>query len=147
MVNIVNLKTILTSSKYYRLFKYLFSGGTAAFVDLGILYLLTEIFKIWYLASAVIAFVFAFIVSFILQRFWTFDNRSMENIKSHAPIYLLINLINLGVNTLFMHLFVDFLYIHYITSQIIISGSIAIYSFFISKKLFQAPTNKEADLK
>ena len=44
--------------------KFIIAGGTAAFTDLVLLYIFTDILGWWYLVSAAIAFVIAFFVSF-----------------------------------------------------------------------------------
>lgn len=115
--------------------KYVLAGGTAAAVDVGLLFLLTDLLKIWYITSAIIAFIFAFSVSFTLQKFWTF--RDGETSLMHVQIgkYFLTAIINLSINTALMYFFVDYLGIWYILSQIIIGLSIAIGSYFVYKKL------------
>ncbi len=117
--------------RFRKVFRYLCSGGTAAFVDLVLLYLFTSKLHIWYLLSAILAFLFAFIVSFVLQKFWTFGDLGTEKWKSQATIYFVVTGTNLGINTLLMYLFVDFAHLHYMPAQIITSGLIAIESYFV----------------
>jgi len=117
--------------KYKVYIKYLISGGTAATTDLALIFLFTSVFGIWYLLSAVIAFVFAFGVSFVLQKFWTFRNNEMEQIKKQLAMYLSLSLFNLIINTGAMYVLVDIIGWHYFISQIIIAASIAIFSFFV----------------
>jgi putative flippase GtrA len=117
--------------KYHKVVRYLISGGTAAATDLVLLYIFTSILHIWYLISAILAFIIAFVVSFILQKFWTFTDRSTERWRSQATIYFIITSTNLGLNTLLMYVFVDYFHIHYMISQFIVSGLIAIESYFI----------------
>jgi len=62
-----------------RVFRFLLSGGTALLTDLILLYLFTDLFGIWYVASAVAAFILAFMVSFLLHKFWTFGDHSRED--------------------------------------------------------------------
>jgi glycosyltransferase involved in cell wall biosynthesis len=123
------------------LLKYLFSGGTAAFVDLLALYLLTSVWHVHYLLSAIIAFIIAFFVSFSLQKFWTFEDKTKDRIHIQAFSYLLAGLTTLIINTILVYLFVHFIHLHYILAQIIASAIIAvinfvIYRFFIFKRNF-----------
>jgi putative flippase GtrA len=118
-------------AKIIKTFKYVTSGGTAAVVDLFFLKLLVDSFKINYLISSIIAFLIAFSVSFLLQKFWTFQDSNMEGVHKQASIYFIVSLTNLGVNTLLMYFFVDHFHIHYFLSQIIASGLLAISSYFI----------------
>ena len=73
--------------KRARLLRYLVAGTVAAVVDFGLLYLFTEKGGLHYLTSAMLAFIVAFIVSFLLQKFWTFQDDSMEKMHSQVAIY------------------------------------------------------------
>jgi putative flippase GtrA len=61
--------------------KYVVSGGSAAIVDIVALYVFTDLFGIWYILSAILAFISAFFVSFLLQKYWTFKDNSNTNIS------------------------------------------------------------------
>lgn len=119
-----------------KIFRYIISGGTAAVVDLSLLYLFTDIFGIWYLFSAVGAFLVAFLVSFNLQKYWTFKDGSKDRIKTQAAGYFLITAINLGLNTLGIFLLVHYGKIHYLPAQFIVSALIAVESYFIYHFVF-----------
>lgn len=113
--------------------RYLVSGGTAAFTDIGLLYVLTKFVGLWYLASAVLAFIVAFGVSFTLQKFWTFQDKDLQAVKRQAGLYFLAAIVNLCLNTLLVYLMTDFLGIFYVISQVIAAGLVAIWSFFVYK--------------
>jgi len=116
----------------YKLYvKYVISGGTSAVTDLGLLFIFTELFNIWYLLSAILAFLIAFFVSFYLQKFWTFRDTDIQQIKKQAGLYLAVALVNLGVNTGGMFLLVEKLDLWYIFAQIIMGALIAFSSFII----------------
>ena len=119
--------------KRARFFRYLASGGMAAFVDFGLLYLFTDICRIHYLTSAVIAFVLTFFVSFFLQKFWTFQDDSVAKVHTQAVVYFGIAVASLVLNTLLMYLFVDWLHLWYMAAQFIASGLLACATFFISR--------------
>lgn len=129
----MRLLSPLFNHRYARTLKFLISGGAAAVVDLGSLYMLTEVFHVWYLLSAVLAFVLAFGVSFALQKFWTFDDHALDVIHKQLALYLLLASVGLGLNTLFMYGLVDHAGFHYLTAQIIASACIAVMNFFVYK--------------
>jgi len=131
-------------------FKYIVAGGTAAVVDLGLLFLFTDVFKLHYLISAIIAFVFAFFVSFILQKYWTFEDNSTERVHAQAFVYLVVSIANLGLNTLYMYILVDTFGLWYLSSQVagalVACGSFFVYRLFIFKKKGSAsPSAKSPD--
>ena len=122
--------------KRARLLRYLVSGSTSAVIDFLFLYLLTDIWGMHYLFSAILAFIIAFFVSFFLQKFWTFEDDSTERVHEQAVLYFVVAGINLGINTALMYYFVDILGIWYMAAQFLASGLIACESFFISRMLF-----------
>lgn len=115
--------------------RYLISGAMAATVDLLTLYLLTSGLGVWYLPSSVAAFCVALVVSFVLQKFWTFRNRSRRRFYSQATTYFLIALTNLGINTLIIYFLVDFLKLFYLLGQVIAGLVVAMWSFFSYRHL------------
>jgi len=115
-------------------FKYLISGGIAAGVDIVLLAIFKELGGLNYLVAAILAFFLAFIVSFVMQKFWTFGDTGMTGVHRQAGLYLGIALVNLLVNTLLMYIFVDWFHIWYILSQVLASGLIAISSFVIYRR-------------
>lgn len=119
--------------KYQRLLRYLISGGTAAAVDLILLYILTDSVGLHYLTSAVLAFLVALVVSFLLQKFWTFQDESVDRVHKQATAYFIIAALNLGLNTFLIYLFVEYAHLWYIFAQVLASGLIAFESFFISR--------------
>lgn len=126
------------SPSYYELLdrhkvpiKYLISGSTAAMVDLGALYVLTDFFKMHYLLSASLAFMAAFFVSFYLQKFWTFRDNDRERIYGQIFLYFIVGATNLAVNAGGMYLLVDKLGVMYMLAQVIIGAIIALSSFLI----------------
>ena len=130
--------------KHSRVLRYLISGGTAAGVDFTLLYLFTDGLGFHYLTSAILAFIFAFFVSFFLQKFWTFQEDSVERVHTQAMIYFVVAAFNLALNTGLMYFFVDVLHLWYMAGQFIASGIIAKESFFISRHfVFNAKTTGE----
>lgn len=113
--------------------RFLISGGSAAVVLLSLLYFFTDVVGLWYLASSVLAFLGAFVVSFTLHKFWTFADGNLDRAPIQAAAHFTAGLVNLGLNTLFLYVLVDYVGMHYLVSQIIVSGTIAIGSFFVYK--------------
>jgi glycosyltransferase involved in cell wall biosynthesis/putative flippase GtrA len=127
--------------RYRQIIRYIISGGTATMADLILLYLFTDVFGIWYLFSAILAFCLSFFVSFFLQKYWTFRDREQEKIYRQMGLYLAVAVTNLGLNTLLMFLLVDILGIWYLLAQVLVISVIAVESFLIYKFLiFNRPT-------
>ena len=112
--------------------RYFLAGGTGGVTDLGVLYLLNKVFGFYYLLSAIIAFLVAFCVSFILHKFWTFKSHETETHKQ-ALLYLGSSMFGLLLNTLLMYVFVSHFHQDVILSQIAVGFIVAFFSFFISR--------------
>lgn len=113
------------------LIRFIISGGTSAFVDLFILYVLNSIWGIHYLTSAVLAFICAFGVSFTLHKFWTFKSHG-ESAHKQVVMYLATSLFGLCLNTLLMYIFVDFFHLIVLVAQFIVGVMVAFCSYFLS---------------
>lgn len=127
------LKFGVSLTEQYVGLRYFISGGTAGVTDLLMLYFFHHILNIYYLLSAIIAFIIAFFVSFILHKFWTFKSHN-EATHKQISMYLLSSLFGLFLNTLFMYVFVDLIHLGVIVSQIIVGLIVAIISFTISSR-------------
>ncbi len=114
--------------------RYLLAGGTAGITDLLVLYLFYNVFGVYYLYSAIIAFILAFCVSFTLHKFWTFKSHEQETHKQ-VVMYFGSSMIGLGLNTLLMYIFVDHIAVPVILSQIIVGLMVACCTFFISRNI------------
>ena len=122
-------------SRYGKILRFLISGGSAAATNLGILFLFAHYLHIWYVSASVIAFILSFVVSFSLQKFWTFSDPSMRMLPAQMAKYLSFMVLNLGVNTLMMYMLVEYAHMHYMFAQLLTMGAIAFVSFFVYQHL------------
>ena len=125
---------------YGHLIKYFLAGGVVVAVNLAVLYTLTDIFGIFYLYSTVLSNLVAFCVSFVLQKYWTFRDHSRENAHKQFAVYLLLQIANVSTNAGLMYVFVTYLHIWYILSQVIIGFLLALVVFVINKLFIFTPT-------
>ncbi len=122
--------------------RYIISGGTAATVNLLLLYFFTDRLAIWYLFSTVLAYIVSFFVSFFLQKFWTFRDSRKDQINKQLMIYAGIAIFGLCFNVLLMYFLVDVLRIWYMFSQVIVGFILAFCNFLFYKFfVFNQQTN------
>lgn len=112
------------------------SGGIGASLSVAILYGFTEYAKIWYLLSFIISFIISDILSFLLKKFWVFENQPIKEAKLQIFLYFGLSLIYLMVNTGLLLIFVEYLQIEYIISQIIIIFVLLGPNYLLSRKIF-----------
>ncbi|MES2059982.1 MAG: GtrA family protein [Patescibacteria group bacterium] len=118
----------------HKIFKFVISGGSATIANLSILYMLTRFAHIWYISSSIIAFLSAFMISFVLQKFWTFEDRSRDTIHKQAFMFFLTVLIGLCVNTALLYILVEYAGVHYIFAQIVSGIIVAVMNYFAYQK-------------
>lgn len=119
---------------FIKIIKYLISGGIAACVNLITLYMFTERFHFWYIYSSWVAFVITFVVSFSLQRFWTFRGNQHRALNAQLLMYFVMAIVNIILNTGILYILSEFFHLYYLISQAISIGTIAIASFFLYQK-------------
>ena len=115
--------------------KFFISGGSAAALHFSLLYFLTNVLGVWYLASTTIGFIAAFAVSFMLQKFWTFKDRATDRLYVQLTLYFIVALGNLGLNTVGMYFLVSSVGIWYLSAQVLTTAVLAIESFFVYRYL------------
>jgi putative flippase GtrA len=96
-----------------------------------------------YLLAAILAFMVAFCVSFVLQKFWTFRDVSRVDMHKQVLLYLTTSLFGLSINTLLMYIFVDHLKVNVIISQIFAGAMVACCTFFLSRHIVFKNNAKE----
>ncbi len=128
---------VLTPFDALRIIRFVIAGSIGAATDLLILYLLTDFAGLWYVTSTAVAFILAFVVSFVIQKYWTFNDHSHDFIHGQITMYFLVALLNTGLNTLIVYMTVHYFHAHYLLSQIVASILIAGESYFIYKFLFR----------
>jgi putative flippase GtrA len=97
--------------------KYFFASGFSLAIDVGFLYLLTEIFSIHYLFSATISFSLGILSIYILSISWVFDKRRLSDNRIELLVFALIGIIGLGINALGLYLLTSLAGLYYLYSK------------------------------
>lgn len=122
-----------TDRTHIQFFRYIFVGGAAFIVDFISLYVFTDIFGVYYLISAAIAFTLGLIANYMLSISWVFNKRTLDNVWSEFIIFAVIGAIGLGLNELIIWLFTDYVGLFYLVSKIIAAALILFWNFSARK--------------
>lgn len=122
------VKTVLA----WRVARFIISGGTSAVTNLSVLFILTHWYGVWYLYSSIVAVGVATVVSFILQKLWTFQNFSRE-VHTQFPKHLALALSGIIANTALMYVFVEWFGIWYLFAQIVTGVILAFVNYAVYK--------------
>ena len=124
-------------SAIMRLLRFLVVGTSAAVIHICTLYLLTEYASLWYIYSSIAAFIVAFVFNFLMQKYWVFKSADHTKIPVQLPLHLTVALINLGINTILLYIFVEYVGLWYILAQAISSAIIAAETFVVLRLIFK----------
>ncbi|MCF7815419.1 MAG: GtrA family protein [Candidatus Pacebacteria bacterium] len=126
-----------------RIFRFLFSGGTSASIHIGIVFILTDVFDVWYRYATTFGFLGAVTFNFIMQKFFTFRNTDTQTVHKQSLLFFLVASMNFFVNYVLMIFFVERVGLAPVVAQIVVAMIIAVWSYLAYSKLFK---NKENNL-
>lgn len=125
----------LNRERLFFLLRYLFAGGLAFATNLALLFIFAHYFHLWYLTASTLSFIISVIVSFTVQKFITFRDRTTDNVHHQIAKYVAIALFNVTANVGIMYLLVDSAHVHYMIAQIVSAGIIAVWSLAVYRYL------------
>lgn len=92
-----------------------------------------EVFKVYYLTAALIAFLIGSITAYILNVVWVFDKRTFRNRYVEISIFLLISVVGLIINQYIIWFFTENVHLYYLFSKLIATMIVVIWNFFARK--------------
>lgn len=113
---------------------YIFCAGIATLIDIGLLFIFTEFFKIMYLFSATLSYTSGIVVNYGLNRKITFKNKSKKIFKQFM-LFVFVSMVGLIFTLIFMAIFVEILNIWYIFAKFITIGLVFIWSYNANNRL------------
>lgn len=129
-------KTIFNSFVFLR---YFVCGLIVATVNITLLYVFTDIARVWYLYSSMLAFSLSLIVSFALHKFIVFRDNGIYKIHHQFLKFFVVAIFGVITNTAVVLMCVEIFGFWYIFSQIVAGffvmiQSFTLYNFFIFNK-------------
>lgn len=110
--------------------------GVIAFViDYGFMVLLTEVFGVPYLISTTVSFIISVIFNYFASMRFVFKRKDDISRRREFIIFVVLSVIGLVINDVFMWLMVDFLFIDYRISKIVVTFIVAVWNF-VTRKIF-----------
>jgi len=109
--------------------KFAFVGAIGTFVNLSILYILTDVFGILYLISEAFAFGMALLNNYILNKVSTFEENLQEKVMGKAFKFAFICILALIVNLTILYILVEYFNIFYLFAEIFAIGCAFLINF------------------
>jgi putative flippase GtrA len=111
--------SFITKNNFFEFIRFSIVGIVNTLVNLAVLFILTEFFGVYYIISAIFAFLAAVTNSFILNKIWTFKYKSKKDIHIRYFQFLIVSIIAFIVNMLILYVFTEYFNFYYMLSQII----------------------------
>ena len=122
-----------TKSLIGELIRFYLVGGVCFVIDYGLMVALKELLGVHYLVAAAVSFTVSVIVNYILCVVWAFKGVEKTN-KVVMAAFFMTSLVGLGLNELFMWIFVDFIHISYLIAKIVTAVLVMIWNYITKKK-------------
>ena len=113
--------------------RYVLTAIIASSLDFACLFILTEQFHIYYLASAVPAFLVGLVTSYILNITWVFENRRFNDWWFEFGIFTTIGVVGLFLNEVLIWVFTEHAHFHYLVSKVLSVIAVFFWNFIARK--------------
>ena len=110
-------------------------GGTAFFIDYGLLLFFTDICGIWYLLSSFLSYSISTVFNCWASMKFVFKGKEDMGKGKEFTIFVTLSLMGLGVNQVGMWGFVDGFGMDYKWAKIIVTAIVMVWNF-ITRKIF-----------
>lgn len=110
-------------------------GFIAFFIDYGTMIFLTEVFGVSYLISTTAGFIISVIFNYLASMRYVFVHKEGLSRCKEFVIFIVLSVIGLGLNDVLMWILVDFAFIDYRISKIVVTAIVMVYNF-ITRKIF-----------
>lgn len=126
-----------TDNTIIQFFRYLFVGGIAAVVNIGMLYVFTDIIHINYIISNILSFTLGLFTNYILSKKFVFQGETSISKTKEFIIYAIIGVLGLGIDTFLVWLFTDVFKVYYMISKLISTLIVFVWNFGARKVLYK----------
>lgn len=124
---------LVLSQESRRISRFLIVGSVSVFTYYAFLLGLTEYVGVWYITSAIIAFVAYYCVNFLSQKFWTFKDKDTKAINRQLAKFTVMAIGNWILNTTLLFLMVEYLGMWYLLAQAILTIVVSAIAYILFK--------------
>lgn len=118
-----------------RFAKFCTVGVSGIFVNMGLLWLLTDVVGFYYLFAAICAIEASIVSNFTLNEIWTFRDRRVSGVKSTIGRALKFNTacaVGVGINMGILYLFTDMFGVYYLASNLLGIAAAVLWNYGLS---------------
>ena len=115
--------------------RYIAVAFLAFLLDFATLIYLTEVWGLFYLYSASVAFIIGLTTNYSLSVLWVFDERRLESQNIEFSINAVIALTGLVLNLLIIWFLTEYVKIHYGYSKLVSTGIVFWWNFLMKRQI------------
>lgn len=115
-------------------FKYAIIGGMATIIDAGLLFILTDLLGVFYIASNVLGFSGGLVFNYRMSIRYVFKNSKYDR-KTEFVLYAAIGVFGLFLNTGLLWLLTERFGIYYMISKLLATGFVFVCNYLLRKYL------------
>jgi putative flippase GtrA len=125
------------------LLKFMVAGGASVVLEMLLLIVMVEKFKIYYLYANGISFILTNIFNYLLSRYWVFG-KSGKVVRVEASLFLFVTSLGLIINQIIMWGMADRMHYNYKIAKVVAILTVIVWNFFGKKFLvFSSVTPKK----
>jgi putative flippase GtrA len=118
------------------LLKFVLIGASALVLNLILLWVFTDLWKIYYVASGVLASQISIVWNFIWHDNWTWGKvRKEKGLVARFTAFEAIYVSSIIANTVLLYVFTEYFKQHYIVSMVLAVGMTFMYNYFMHSKV------------
>lgn len=121
------------NSRVCEMFRFSLVGGTTFLVDCGLLYILAEWVKIYYLYAAAVSFTAAVALNYWLCVGFVFKNVTAQSWLKKA-LFIGSSVAGLGINQLCMWFMVEFMLLPYMLSKVFATVVVTVWNYVMKRR-------------
>ena len=118
--------------QYKEIILYLIFGGLTTLVNMASFTLLNEVCHLGWVPSNIIAWILSVVFAYITNRKYIFESNN-DNISKEIFLFFFFRVLSLGLDMLFMWLFIEMIGMHDLVSKLIVQVIVVVLNYVFSK--------------
>ena len=119
--------------KLGEMFRFAINGGVSFLVDYGVMVALVELVRWDPFWAAAVSFTLSVIVNYLICVWWVFKGQKNTGIGA-TVVFVGSSVVGLGLNQLFMWLFIDVCGIYYMIAKVLATLLVMIWNYIAKRK-------------